>query len=59
MWDQDDRHEEYHDNVLKEETTTLRFPSFNNGDGVQNVMPSMPVDQALGEWELHTVEDMR
>jgi len=48
-----------YDNVLKEENTTLRFPSFKNGDGVQKLVASMPDDQALGEWELHTLEDMR
>jgi hypothetical protein len=45
--------------VLKEESSALRFPSFKNGDSVQKLVASMPDDQALGEWELHTLEDMR
>jgi hypothetical protein len=49
----------YYDIVLKEENTALRFPSFKNGDGVQKLVASMADDQALGEWELHTLEDMR
>ena len=47
------------DNVLKEENTTLRFPSFQNRDGVQKLVVRMPDDQALGEWELHTLKNMR
>jgi len=49
----------YYDNMLTEENTALHFPSFNNGDGVQKLGGSMPDGQALSEWELHTLEDMR
>jgi len=49
----------YYDNMLKEENTTLRFPSFKNRDGVQKLVASMPDDLALRELELHTLEDMR
>jgi len=49
----------YYDNMLKEENTALRFPTFTNGDGIQRLVASMPDDQALGEWELHILEDMR
>jgi hypothetical protein len=49
----------YYDNVLKQENTALHFRSFKNGDGVQKLVASMPDDQAPGQWELHTLEDMR
>jgi hypothetical protein len=49
----------YYDNVLKEEDSALRFPILKKGDCVQKLVASMPDDQALGEWDLHTLEDMR
>jgi len=49
----------YNDNMLKEENTTLRFPSFKNTDDIQKLMARMPDDQALRKWELGTPEDMR
>jgi hypothetical protein len=49
----------YYDNVLKEEDAALRFPGFKNGDCVRKLVASMPDHLALGEWELHTLEDMR
>jgi hypothetical protein len=48
----------YYDNMLKVENTTLHFPSFMNGDGVLTLVASMPADQALWQWELHTLENM-
>jgi len=49
----------YQDDVLKEENTALHFSSFKNGDGIQKLVASMPDDQALREWELHTLQDIR
>jgi len=37
----------------------LRVSRFKNGDGVQKLVASMPDDQDLGVWELHTLDDMR
>jgi hypothetical protein len=48
-----------YDNVLKEENTCLHFPTFNNVDGIQKLVASMPDVLALAEWELHTLEDMK
>jgi len=49
----------YYDNMLKAENTTLHFPRFKNRNGVPQLVAGMPDDQALGEWELHTLEDIR
>jgi len=49
----------YYDNVLKEENTNLSFRSFKIRDEVEKLVANMPHDEALSEWELHTLEDMR
>jgi hypothetical protein len=49
----------YSDNMLEEENTALHFASFNNGDGIQKLFASMPDDLPHGEWELHTLDDMK
>jgi len=49
----------YYDNVLKKENTSLCFRIFENGDSVQKLTASMPDDQSLGQWELHTLEILR
>jgi len=48
----------YYDAVLKEENTAPCFQSFKNGDGIQKLVARLPDDQALGEWDLHPLEDM-
>ena len=49
----------YYDKVLKVETPGLRFPNFKYGDGILKLVAVLPDDQALREWELPTLEDMR
>ena len=48
-----------YDNVLKEENTGLRFTIFKNRECIQKLVGSMPDEQELGQWELHTLEDIR
>jgi hypothetical protein len=47
----------YYDNTQKKEKIARRFPSFKDGDCVQLLVAGMPDDQALREWEQHTLED--
>ena len=49
----------YYYNAWKEENTTLGCPGFKNGNRVKKLVASMPDDQVLRGWELHTLEDMR
>jgi hypothetical protein len=49
----------YYDSMLKEENAAQGFPTIKNRYGFQKLMGLMPVDQAVGERELHTVEDMK
>ena len=49
----------YYNNLLKEENTALYFPKFKNRDGVQKLVAIMTDDLALGDCELHTLEDMK
>jgi len=49
----------YDDNVLKEEIAAPHFLQFKNGHCFQHLVAGMPDDQALVEWEVHTLEDRR
>jgi hypothetical protein len=49
----------YYDNVLKGGITAPHFPIFKNRDGVPKLVASMPDNQVVGEWELHTLDDIR
>jgi len=49
----------YYDNMPQDEHTALHFQLFTNGDGVQKLVANMPDAQAHGDWELHTLQDMR
>jgi hypothetical protein len=49
----------YYNNLLKEENTCPHFPIFIKKDCVHELNARMPDDQALGEWKLHTLKDMR
>jgi hypothetical protein len=49
----------YYHNVRKKENPALHFPSFENGDGIQKLVASIPYALALGECELHTLEHMK
>jgi hypothetical protein len=49
----------YSADVQREKYTAVGFPNFNNGDGVAKPMACMQGDQALGEWELNTLENMK
>jgi len=44
--------------MLNKQSTAVCFPSFTNVGGIQKLLVSMSDDQAFGEWELHTLEDM-
>jgi hypothetical protein len=49
----------YYDNMLMENNTALHIPSFQSRDGIQKLIASTPDDLAVGEWELHTLVDMK
>jgi hypothetical protein len=49
----------YYDNVLKEESTTMNFQSFNNGDAIQIPVVAMPVVRlpGSGNYTLSRIRD--
>jgi len=49
----------YYDNVLKKEKTTLHLRSFKNGEHIHKLVCGISDHEPFGEWELHTLEDMR
>jgi len=49
----------YYDNGLKGENTALCFRTFKKWECIQKLVASMPDNQALWDWELHTLADMR
>jgi len=48
-----------YDNMRNDAKTTLFIRSFKNMDAIHKLVARMPAYQAIGEWELHTLEDMR
>ena len=48
----------YNANVLRKEYTALHLPSIKYRDVVKKLVAGMSNGRALGEWELHTLEDM-
>jgi hypothetical protein len=49
----------YYKNMLMKKHARLRFQSFKTGDGLEQLVASMPDDQSLREWELHTLRNIR
>jgi hypothetical protein len=49
----------YYFKVLEEEITAQYFPSLKNADFVETLMSRIPDNPVVGQWEPHTLEDMR